>query len=166
MRLPHVDPLRRPSVARQAWSAVGRTRFGRWFGIEVASRVDVFLLAHTAGRVRLVGPLPTALLGTTGARSGAPRANPVLYFHDGEDVVLVASSFGREHSPGWAYNALANPDVTLGGLPFRASPVTDHGDYERLFALATRVYPGFADYRRSAEGTGRHIPVLRLTATG
>ena len=165
MRLPHVDPLRPPSVARRAWSALGRTGFGRWFGIEVASPADAFLLAHTGGRVRLVGPLPTALLRTTGARSGAPRANPVLYFHDAQDVVLVASSFGREHSPGWAYNALANPEVTLNGWSFRAAEVTEDGDYERLFALATRVYPGFSDYRRSAEAAGRHIPVLRLTAT-
>ena len=163
MRLPHVDPEGRPDRVRRGLAEVGRSRVGRWFGIEVASRSDGFLLRHSGGRLRLVAPLPTALLTTIGARSAAPRQNPVLYFHDGDDVVLVASSFGREHSPGWAHNARHNPAVTLNGIPFTATEVTHAGDYERLYALATRVYPGFADYRTRAEGVGRHIPVLRLT---
>ena len=164
MELRRVDPTRPHGPLTKAWHAVGRSPVGRWYGIEVASRLDAALLRHTGGGLRLVGPLPTAVLTTTGARTGQRRDNPVLYFHDGDDVVLVASSFGREHSPGWAHNARHNPAVALNGIPFQAAEVRDPADYERLYALATKVYAGFADYRHRAEAAGRHIPILRLSA--
>lgn len=143
--------------------ALGRTGLGRWYGIHVAARVDAALLRRTNGRLRMVGSLPTALLGTTGARSGVRRETPVLYFHDGDDVVLVASSFGRDRHPAWFHNLRAHPECTLNGEPYQAAEVTEPDDYERLFALAVRIYPGYADYRRRTEAVGRRIPVLRLT---
>ncbi|MEZ5193347.1 MAG: nitroreductase/quinone reductase family protein [Nocardioides sp.] len=122
--------------------------------------------AHGGRVLGLVGPLPTATLATTGARSGLRRREtPVVYFHDGDDVILVASSFGRDRHPGWYHNAL-HPDVQLNGLPFRAAEVTDESEYERLYGLATRVYGGYADYRVRTATAGRRIPVLRLTPTG
>ncbi|MFN8193360.1 MAG: nitroreductase/quinone reductase family protein [Nocardioidaceae bacterium] len=163
MQLRRVDPLRHHGPLTRALHAFARTSAGRWYGIHVAAPVDAYLLRRTGGRVRLVGNLPTAVLGTTGAKSGQPRENPVLYFHDGDDVVLVASSFGREKHPAWYHNAVAHPDVTLNGLPFQAAEVTDPADYERLFGLAVRMYAGYADYRERTAAIGRRIPVLRLT---
>ena len=163
MQLKRVDPLLPKGPLRRGLEAFGRSRAGRWYGIHVAAPVDGALLRRTGGRLRLVGPLPTALLSTTGAKSGHERANPVLYFHDGADVVLVASSFGREKHPGWYHNLAAHPRCSLNGVPFAAAEVTDPGDYERLFALAVRLYPGYADYRVRTDALGRRIPVLRLT---
>ena len=162
MELRHVDPLRHHGPFTRALHAFGRSTVGRWYGIHVAAPVDAFLLRRTGGRVRMVGNLPTAVLGTTGAKSGQPRENPVLYFHDGDDVVLVASSFGRDKHPAWYHNAVAHPEVTLNGLPFRAVEVTDPAEYERLFALAVRMYAGYGDYRERTSAIGRRIPVLRL----
>jgi deazaflavin-dependent oxidoreductase (nitroreductase family) len=164
MELRRVDPLRHRGPLTRALHAFGRSTAGRWYGIHVAAPVDAFLLRRTGGRVRMVGNLPTAVLGTTGAKSGQPRENPVLYFHDGDDVVLVASSFGREKHPAWYHNAVAHPDVTLNGLRFHAVEVTDPAEYERLFGLAVRLYPGYADYRTRTDAIGRRIPVLCLTA--
>lgn len=163
MELRHVDPTRPHGPLTRAWHRLARTGFGRWYGIHVAAPVDSALLRRTGGRVRLVGSLPTATLTTTGAKSGQRRENPVVYFHDGDDVVLVASSFGRDKHPGWYHNLRAHPDVTLNGRRFRAAEVSDAAEYERLFGLATRVYAGYADYRERTAAIGRRIPVLRLT---
>lgn len=163
MDLRRVDPTARKGVVRRALEAVGRSAPGRWYGIRVAAPLDGALLRRTHGRLRLAGPLPTAVLHTTGARTGAPRETPVVYFHDADAVVLVASSFGRERHPAWYHNLVADPACTLNGHPFTAVEVTDPDEYERLFALAVRVYGGFADYRVRTAASGRRIPVLRLT---
>lgn len=163
MELRRVDPHRTHPPLRRAWHALARTPPARWWGIHVAAPADAALLRRSGGRLRLVGSLPTALLTTTGARSGALREVPVLYFHDGDDVVLVASSFGRDRHPGWYHNLVAHPACSLNGHAFTAAEVTDPDAYEGLFALAVRLYPGYADYRRRTAAVGRRIPVLRLT---
>jgi deazaflavin-dependent oxidoreductase (nitroreductase family) len=163
MELRRVDPTRPHSAVTRALHRFGGTSAGRWYGIKLAAPLDAFLLRHTGGRMRLAGPLPTALLTTTGARSGATRESPVVYFHQGDDVILTASSFGRDKHPGWLHNLRANPEVRLNGQPFRADEVTEPAEAERLFALAVRVYPGYAGYRTRAAAVGRTIPMVRLT---
>ncbi len=158
-----MDPLSRKSGAQRQWERLARTSLGRWYGIHVASPFDAALLRATGGRLRLVGHLPTATLTTTGARSGQPREVPVLYFHDGDDVIVVASSFGRDRHPAWYHNLVAHPGCRLNDLAFTAVEVSDADDYERLFGLAESVYRGYADYRARTDAVGRHIPVLRLS---
>ena len=162
MALKRVDPPASLSLSKKVQYTFGRTPVGRWYGINVASRIDPFLLRVSRGRVRSVGSMPTALLATTGAKSGEPRENPVLYFHDGKDVVLIASSFGRDKHPAWYHNLVAHPSCTLNGLRFIAAEVSDQAEIDRIFELAIRVYPGYGDYRRRTAGIGRRIPVLRL----
>lgn len=87
----------------------------------------------------------------------------MTYFHDGPDPILVASNGGQAHHPSWCHNLRAHPECELGDEPFVAAEVTDKDEYERLFALASRVFAGYADYRINAAATGRHIPVFRLT---
>ena len=120
------------------------------------------LLRVSGGRLSTGLVLPTARLRTRGARSGEPRATAVLYFHDGDLVTIVASKAGREGNPAWFHNACANPDVMLGGEPYRARVVEDPAERERLWRLADRVFPGFATYRRRARSAGREIPILQL----
>jgi deazaflavin-dependent oxidoreductase (nitroreductase family) len=106
-----------------------------------------------------------ALLETRGARSGQPRRNGVIYFHDGEQVVIVASKLGMPAHPAWFHNLRANPDVLLAGQPFRAQAVDDEDERKRLWALADRVFPAYAAYRERAAAVGRTIPIVRLTPT-
>jgi deazaflavin-dependent oxidoreductase (nitroreductase family) len=110
--------------------------------------------------------IPTLLLETVGARSGQPRRNGVIYFHDGNRVILAASNAGRPAHPAWFYNARANPDVRLNGRPCLAEVVEDDAERARLWGLADRVFPPFATYRETAARSGRTIPILRLTAIG
>ena len=107
--------------------------------------------------------LPTALLETSGARTGRPRRNAVIYFHDGERVTIVASKLGLPQHPAWFHNLRAHPDVKLGGQPLRAVVIEDELERSRLWQLADRVFPAYADYRERAARAGRAIPIVQLT---
>jgi deazaflavin-dependent oxidoreductase (nitroreductase family) len=113
---------------------------------------------------RLYAALATALLETRGARSGAARRNAIIYFHDGERVAIVASNAGAPRDPAWYHNVRAHPGVVFGGIPMHATVVDDEGERDRLWALADRVFPAFAKYRKQAARTGRTIPIMQLVA--
>ena len=68
---------------------------------------------------------PTAVLETTGAKTGARRRNAVIYFHDGDRVTIVASNAGSPRHPSWYHNLRAHPDVVFGGVAMRATVVDD-----------------------------------------
>jgi deazaflavin-dependent oxidoreductase (nitroreductase family) len=107
--------------------------------------------------------LPTALLETRGARTGRPRRNAVIYFHDGERVTIVASKLGLPQHPAWFHNLRVHPEVKLGGLPFRAEIIDDESARARLWQLADRVFPPYSAYRERAARAGRTIPIVQLT---
>jgi deazaflavin-dependent oxidoreductase (nitroreductase family) len=158
--LKHVDPHRPPGRINRAFAAFSATRLGRWLSRTLLWKLDPHVLRLTRGRLGLGLMLPTALLETRGARTGAPRANAVIYFHDGDRVTIVASKAGAPEHPAWFHNLRANPDVTFGGIPMRATIVTDEAERRRLWALADRVFAPYATYRRQA---GRTIPIVQLT---
>lgn len=133
-----------------------------WFSRVVAWRLDPLLLRLTGGRVGFALLLPSALLETTGAKTGARRTNGVIYFHDGDEPIVIASKLGLPQHPAWFHNLSANPAVRLGGEAFHAEVVADAAERERLWALADRVFPPFADYRVRAASAGRTIPIVRL----
>ena len=111
-------------------------------------------------------PLPFASMTTIGARSGQPRTTAVLYFNDGDDLILVASNFGGDRHPAWYYNLRANPTVTLARAnhsgSYSASEVTDTAERERLLARSVHVHRGYADYMQRTARIGRRIPIMRL----
>jgi deazaflavin-dependent oxidoreductase (nitroreductase family) len=158
--LRRVDPHRRRGPVYRAYARLSTTRLGNWLSRSVLWRLDPHLLRLTRGRLGGTLMIPSALLETRGARSGQPRRNGVIYFHDGDDVILVASKLGMAEHPAWFHNARANPDVVFGGQPFRATVVA--GD-ERLWRLADTVFPPYAVYRERAARADRTIPMLRLT---
>jgi deazaflavin-dependent oxidoreductase (nitroreductase family) len=119
-------------------------------------------LRWTGGRIGTGLVIPTVLLETRGARSGQPRQNGVIYFHDGKRVTLIASKAGAPKNPSWFFNARANPDVKLNGQPFHAEVIEDEESRKRLWGLADRVFPPFETYRESAAQHGRTIPILQL----
>jgi deazaflavin-dependent oxidoreductase (nitroreductase family) len=165
--LPYVDPLaRRGPLAGAFVKLAGAPLMGRLSRTSLWRntiwRIDPLLLRLTRGRVSTGLALPTALLETRGARSGLPRRNGVIYFHDGDRVTVIPSQAGAPANPAWFHNALANPDVRLAGRPYRAELVSDEQERQRLWRLADRVFPGFAGYRETAGRSGRSIPILQL----
>ena len=132
----------------------------------VSWKLDPLLLRVSGGRLATTLVFPTAVLETTGVKSGKQRRNAIIYFHDAGVVVVVASNAGSPRHPGWYHNLLANPEVTLGGIPMHATVVKDEDRRRRLWELADRVFPAFATYRRDAARTDRQIPLVQLTPRG
>lgn len=130
--------------------------------MHVVWKLDPPLMKATRGRLGFNLVIPTALLETRGARSGQLRRNVVIYFHDGERVTIVASKLGLPNHPAWFHNLVANPDVSFGGVPMRATVVSDAVERGRLWALADRVFAPYAVYRDEAAQANRTIPIVQL----
>ena len=166
--LPRVDPPATVSLTVRAFAAFVATGLGRWISKNIAPKVDPWLLRATGGRVSMGMMLPSALLTTTGAKTGQPRTNPVFYFHDGPDVIVIASNYGNDKHPAWYYNASAKPRVQIatngGGPVMSATEVSDPAERKRFWAMADRIYPLWPDYRRRAARCHRTIPIIRLRA--
>ncbi len=106
---------------------------------------------------------PMLILTTTGAKSGQPRTNPLVYLADGDRLVIFASKAGAPTNPDWFHNLVAHPRVSVevGGESFEADATVAEGEErDRLYANQVAVMPGFADYQAQ---TDRVIPVVVLT---
>jgi deazaflavin-dependent oxidoreductase (nitroreductase family) len=141
------------------------SKAGNWYGINIASRFDPALIRMTRGRVNLgANQLPTLLMTVRGRKRSAERTVPLVYFSDGDDVILMASSFGRPKLPAWYHNVMASPEVTLtaGGVSerYRATEV-EGPERDALYEKATQVYEGYGLYEQRTAGI-RRVPVLRL----
>lgn len=166
MPLPHVDPDRPTTPTMSALNKFARSRTGQFVAKNVASKTDPWLGHVSNGRVSWgMFNVPSATLKMTGAKSGQPRQAQLVYFHDGSDVIVVASNYGGDRHPQWYYNLKAHPACEFGDETFRAAEVTDPAEYERLCGLAERYYGGFSDYRVRTALVGRRIPVFRLAPT-
>jgi deazaflavin-dependent oxidoreductase (nitroreductase family) len=165
--VPVVDPdAIADSPFRRALFAFAVSKPGTWYSSQLGARIDPWLLRATGGRVdHAFGQIPIVLLTVRGARSGAQRTVPLLYFSEGDDVILIASSYGRPKFPAWYYNLKANPDVRLEvkgrAAPYRAEEA-EGPERDRLFERAKQVYPGYTEYERRTAGV-RRIPVMRLS---
>jgi deazaflavin-dependent oxidoreductase (nitroreductase family) len=164
-QLAYVDPNRPPGLFRRIYAALANTGLGRFLSRNLVWRLDPPLMRLTGGRLGMGLTMPTALLETRGARSGELRRNVVIYFHDGERVTIVASKMGLPENPAWFHNLRADPEVSFCGVPMRATVVAEEAERERLWTLADRVFPPYADYRREAGRAGREIPIVQLTPT-
>lgn len=106
---------------------------------------------------------PMILVHHFGAKSGTERVSPMVYFPDGDRLLIIASKAGAPTNPDWYHNLKAHPrvDVEVGTETFPVAVEELAGD-ERAekWAQVTAAMPGFAEYQ---EKTTRTIPVLALT---
>lgn len=160
-RVREFDPQAPKGVLLSTLSWAARRRPVTWFLVNVGNKIDPYLMRATGGRLKTTVTAPTVLLTHTGAKSGRKRSTPLAYFTDDDDVVLIASRGGHRDHPAWYHNVVANPEVELwtkgGGGRYRAREAT-RKERERLWALATGFYPGFARYQERAGD--RRIPVI------
>jgi deazaflavin-dependent oxidoreductase (nitroreductase family) len=105
---------------------------------------------------------PMILVHHVGAKSGAERVTPLVYYREGERLFVFASKAGADEHPAWYHNLLAHPDTTVEvGAETLAvtAKVLAGADRDEYFAKQVAVAPGFGDYQRK---TTRVIPVVEL----
>ena len=106
---------------------------------------------------------PMILVHHFGAKSGVERVSPMVYFPDGERLLIVASAAGSPKNPDWYHNLKANPEVPVEVGPDTFPVVVEElaaAERAEKWAAITAAMPGFAEYQ---EKTSRQIPVLALT---
>jgi len=128
-------------------------------------RVDGMLLKLSSGKYTLsefVG-WPVIQLTTIGAKTGKPHTLPLVGLLDGEKIGLIASSFGRQHNPGWYYNLKANPQCTVqfkGRSGKYIARETQNEEREKYWQMGISLYKGYDLYKIRA--AHRQIPVMIL----
>jgi deazaflavin-dependent oxidoreductase (nitroreductase family) len=131
--------------------------------LRVAGKLNVPLYRLSRGRVGgKIGKAPVLLLTSTGRRSGQSRTAPVLYMHDGPNVVVIGSNAGNDKAPAWSYNLKANSDAEVEiqrEHRLVRARVAEGEERERLWNAMNEQYEGFEDYR---ERTSRDIAVFVL----
>ncbi len=108
---------------------------------------------------------PMILVHHVGAKSGTERVSPMVYFPDGDRLLVVASKAGAPTNPDWYHNLKAHPrvDVEVGTETFPVAVEELTGaEREEKWQQITAAMPGFAEYQQK---TSRVIPVLALTRT-
>ena len=128
-------------------------------------RLDHALLERTNGKHSLAEILgwPIIELTTIGAKTNQPRSLPLIGIIDNKKIALIASSFGREHNPGWYYNLKAHPECNVlfnGRTGKYIARETEGDEYNYYWKLAVSYYAGYEKYKERA--AHRHIPVMLL----
>ncbi|MGH3969731.1 MAG: nitroreductase family deazaflavin-dependent oxidoreductase, partial [Mycobacterium sp.] len=119
------------------------------------ARAHIWVYRRTDGRLgaRLLW-FPTALLTTTGRKSGETRTTPTLYLRDGDRVILPASFGGRADNPTWYLNLKADPQVEVQiraeRLRLCARDATDE-ERDRYWPPLIRMYPPYRGYRHATD---------------
>jgi deazaflavin-dependent oxidoreductase (nitroreductase family) len=154
---------RKLSPPEKLGRALSTTRVGVYVFRYIFTPLDKVTYRITKGR-RGLSPksMSTALLTTTGRKSGREVTTPVLLLPDGSDHIVVGSNYGRGRHPAWTYNLIARPQATvqMGPRTFDVDAVRltqeEAGSYWlRLVAM----WPGWTTYRSI---TDREFRMFRL----
>jgi deazaflavin-dependent oxidoreductase (nitroreductase family) len=159
------EMIRKPNAAQKLLHRIFMLRPVSDFFAPKVHRIDAAVLKLSGGKFSAVEILGWNIiqLTTTGAKTGQPRTLPLLAIFDHEKIALIASSFGREHNPGWYYNLKANPECEVqfkGKSAKYIARETEGCERERYFQMAVDQYAGYLLYKERA--AHRHIPVMLL----
>lgn len=128
-----------------------------------ADKVTQFLYWATGGRVgERQLHYSMLLLHTIGRKSGKRRTHTLLYFRDGDDLVICASNNGSPRPPAWYLNLQAAPQVTVQYGRIRRDVMAETvgpEDWQRLWQRLLQIRPQYADYQKT---TSRVFPLVRL----
>lgn len=151
-------------VVRATIAPLTRTRAFRQAGPWIMPRLERVFAVLTGGRVPLSGLLvPSLVLHTIGAKSGAPRDAALMYTPDGDGRAIVAgTNFAGGHHPAWTANLLAHPDaaITVRGrrMTVRAALIPDD-ERDAAWVRIESQWPGYRNYERTS---GRTVKLFRL----
>ena len=159
--------LRRPNWLNRTVKRIASSRPGSWLFSHTLHHLDravVRLTRSQTSLTTLLTGLPVLTVTTQGAKTGKPRAVPLIGVPMGTDIILIASNWGRAFHPAWYRNMKTHPAVTLShrGQTAEYNARETEGELRAAcWGRAAEVYPGYDAYKRRA-GT-RQIPVVLLT---
>lgn len=130
----------------------------RW----VADQVELYEKSGgTKGLTLRDTGLPVIIVTNRGHKTGAIRKTPLMRVADGKNYILVASQGGAPTHPQWYHNLMADPNVEIRDktevYQMRVREVVDPLERERLWEIAVKAYPPYAEYQAKTE---RLIPVF------
>ncbi len=138
------------------------SRAGSWYFLNVANRIDRWLIPATNGRLSTAPGAPVCVIETVGAKTGARRRTPLTFASDGDHIVLIASAGGAPRHPAWFHNVRKNPELRVWANRGRSGDyvarVAEGEERERLWGLAAQLYPGYEVYKERA--APRRIPLM------
>ena len=129
----------------------------------VADQITQFLYWVTGGRLgeRQLS-YSMLLLHTIGRKTGKKRTHTLLYFWDGDNLVVCASNNGSPQPPAWYLNLQANPLVRIQHGRIKQEVIAETAgteERERLWQMMLKVRHQFADYQKA---TSRVFPMVFL----
>ncbi|WP_400998011.1 nitroreductase family deazaflavin-dependent oxidoreductase [Agromyces sp. GXQ0307] len=151
-------------LTRSVVAALTRTRLFRRLAPTLLPPIEAALGALSGGRLQLASLLvPSLVLHTLGARTGARRDVHLMYTPDGNGCAIVAgTSFARDRHPGWTYNLIAHPDAWITvrdrTLRIRAGRIAA-ADRDAAWARIEAQWPGYRGYERDS---GRVVRLFLL----
>lgn len=126
--------------------------------------LDRALFRVSDGRLKLsAAMIPSLVLYTTGAKTGARRQTALMCFPCSDGSWLIAgSNFGLEKHPAWSANLIAEPRAEIHYrrelIPVRAQLLSE-AETEAVWPVLNEQWPKYRDYEKTA---GRSIRVFRL----
>lgn len=156
----HPTVVRSPPMAKPAPKGLNTPRSESI--IKWMSKANTWIYRKTDGKIggKFLQGAPVALLTTTGRKTGEKRVHPLLFWRDGNRIVLIASKAGATNHPMWYLNLKANPNVTVQikdevlNLTARDATGEERAHYWPKMAS---MYTSFDDYQ---SWTDRVIPVV------
>ncbi|WP_353813878.1 nitroreductase family deazaflavin-dependent oxidoreductase [Agromyces sp. SYSU T00266] len=155
-------------LTRSVVAPITRTRLFRAIAPVLLPPLEAVLGALSGGRLQLASLLvPSLVLHSVGARTGAARSVHLMYTPDGHGRAIVAgTSFARDRHPAWTYNLMAHPDawITVRGrtLRVRASRVRG-AERDAAWSRIEAQWPGYRGYERDS---GRVVRLFVLRPVG
>jgi deazaflavin-dependent oxidoreductase (nitroreductase family) len=132
--------------------------------LKILVAVNTGLYRLTNGRLgSRLGRQSILLLHTVGRKSGKTYTNPLSYYRDGDDYLIVASNWGLDDPPNWFLNLKHQPRTTIQlksqTIEVTARPASPD-EYQRLWQLVTSRNSQYLEYQK---GLARQIPIVILS---
>lgn len=162
--IPDFDPDQKKSSLQRAMESAVATPVGTWFFKHVVSHIEPAMIGLSGGRLQF-GAGPRVNVTVRGRKSGQLRTTTLLYFTQGDEVILIASNFGGEGHPAWYLNLSAAGECELewrGGRGQFSAREAEEPRRTELYEKAQRLYSGYGNYAEKTKGI-RQIPVMILT---
>jgi len=156
------DQGKTPFFLKPIVDAIGGRRIVQVY-MKIASPIDRRLIPLSNGRLSTTMGQQVLVIEHVGAKSGKKRRTPLLYFRDGNNIVLVASYGGNQRHPAWYFNVKANPRLRVWAKKLSGwydAHIAEGDERERLWKDAVEFYPGYGKYETY---TDREIQLFVLT---